>query len=243
MAPGALHSKKVEAEKDAYLAELLASLPTMNDIKDTLGAKANRLHSAFLPLYISRHYRPTTTSATQYHLAAFSHALEAESALILGLRNAGMAAMRSGVESALKFLYYELHPVEFELHGLGRHELTGFELRKFAYSIPRLANISFFSSDNVDRTWAHLCKFSHGALDAISVFSTASDIQSILKSKETEFREVLLSVKEAIKIILACFFAVNPKWLVAAEKAYFDAALEAFTNKERKEVKESLRIF
>lgn len=241
----ALHSNKIAAEKDAFFSELFSSLPRKSRIIDgDLAARARRLHERFLAIHILSHYRPKIADRlrTDYFELIVSHSIECESLLALGLVNPGMIMLRSALESSLKMLYYECHPVEWQLHQAGSHRLHGIEYREFLYSYPGVGQLPFHAKVVLEKLWIELCKFAHSDLRAISQVSVVSDIKTVLGHSEKQFGAVLDRIKEVTKVIIACCLAVDRDWLVGVEKAYFDAVLDIYTVGERTVVKERLRV-
>lgn len=241
----ALHSKKVAAEKDAFLGELLAGLPNSTRLEGNgdLAAKARRLHERFIAVHLLQHYRPAHGPLrTNYFEMIASHTIECECLFVMGFYNSGMILLRSSLESAIKLAYYENHPIEWQLHKSGKHDLHAAEYREFLYSVPGLGDLPFHAKASVERLWSELCKFVHCDLRTISQISIVADIKSALELGEQKFAKLLLRVGDVSKVIVACCLSVDPTWLMGAEKLYFDAVLDVFTAHERKAVKDRLRI-
>ena len=241
----ALHSNKLVAEKDAFLGELLAGLPKADRLLagGDLSLKARRLHERYLPLHILSHYRPASSPLrTDYFEAVVSHWIESECVFALGFRNAGMTSLRSALEAAIKLVYYEQHPVEWQLHQLGKHDLHGKEFREFLYRVPRLADLPFISSSKVEPLWIGLCKFVHTDLRTVSTVSVVGDIKSVIGLAEAKFAETADYVHKTCKVIVSCVLSIDPNWLLGVEKAYFDAVFDTYPVFERSRVKEKLRI-
>jgi hypothetical protein len=171
-----------------------------------------------------------------------SHLIECECLLILGFRNAGLTLLRSAVEAAFKLLYYETHPVEWQLHQKGSHDLRGLAYREFLYSFPGLGEVEFAAKAETELLWTDLCKFVHSDLRAVSQVSVVADIQTALGLPGNEQAALLGRIQAANKLIIACCFAVDPAWLKGVEKAYFDAVFDTYTTAERAAVKEALRV-
>jgi hypothetical protein len=241
----ALHSKKVADEKDAFFGELLASLPKSKRLKNggDLAARARRLHERFIAVHILSHYKPHDGPLiTDYFEMVASLLIECECLLALGFYNSGMMVLRASVEASIKLLYYETHPIEWQLHQAGKFDLHGNEYREFLYSVPAFSGLPFFAKNSFEPLWTGLCKFVHGDLKAIAQVGVVGDIKTVLGLAEPKFVEFLSRLREANKVIIACCFAVDPKWLLNVEKAYFDAVLEVYTTAERSAVKDKLRI-
>lgn len=238
----ALHSKKVDAEKNAFIAELYNSLPSPELLMSgKLGARARALHEALLPAYILKHYVPRQFQSN-YLEVLFTNLIEAESLLILGFQNAGLSTLRSGLESSLKFLYYEHHPIELELHVAGEHGLTSTDYRDFLYSFPRLKSLEPVKKEHLEALWTALCQYVHCDLRALNKMSVVSDLRSALSDSERKFQQTLDLLRRSASVVVAVLLAIEPRWLESAEAAYFDAVLEAFSPQQRKEVLSTLRI-
>ncbi len=239
-----LHSEKIATEKNAFLSELYTKLPKLDDLtRGDLASKARRVHERFLPLHIVKHYTSDTKEfRSPYFGVLMSHLIESECLLILGFRTSGVGILRAALEAALKFLYYETHPIEARLHAAGTHDLSNTSFREFAYIVPGLNSLSFMSRDELEKLWTDLCQFVHSDLKAISVMSVVADISTVLNEPEKVFVNTLQLIQGVIKVALAICLTVDPAWLQNVEKVYFDAILEAFTNEERKNIKDALRI-
>ncbi|AFM02250.1 hypothetical protein Desde_3987 [Desulfitobacterium dehalogenans ATCC 51507] len=238
----ALHSQKLIEEKNAFINELYSSIPTKeNIIEGELNQKARRLHEVLFPIYIMKHYNGNIFES-EYFDMIISNLVEAESALILGLTNAGISSLRGALESSFKFLYYEYHPVENRLHNEGKHSLSSLDYREFFYNFPGLSNISFSSRSIVEGLWSYLCRYVHCDFRVLKEISLVSDISSVLLYEEKDFKQVLDVIKLIVKLIVSIFFCVDSFWIQNVEKAYFDATLEAFSTAERQEILQELRV-
>jgi hypothetical protein len=240
-----LHTKKVDAEKDAFVAELYHSLPAKADLisGDNKG-RIRQLHRAFLSVHIFKHYpAPENSLKSGYFDAVISHLIEAECLIILGFRTAAVTTLRSALEAGLKLLYYEFHPIENMLHQIDNsHTLTSRDYRDFLYMVPELKGLSFLSRSHLEELWNHLCKFVHGDLRSICLMSVVSDTSPATVCPEKEFQELLDLVRSVVKITVSILFRVNNAWLQQVEKVYFDAVLESYSPNERKEIRDALRI-
>lgn len=240
-----LHTQKIADEKDAFLTELLAGLPKESALvgNGAQSVRARRLHEKYLALHILAHYKPAASPLeTNYFDAIVSHWIESECLFLLGFRNAGMTALRATLESAIKLVYYENHPVEWTLHAGGSHNLHSVEYRDFLVSVPNLGGLAFNSKASLDLLWKELCRFVHTDLRAITTIGVVSDIKSITELPEHEFSRITTHVHNVAKTVASCCLSVDPKWLLNVEKAYFDAVFELYTTQERAAVKSGLRI-
>lgn len=241
----ALHSRKVEAEKDAFVSELLANIPDTEALLagGAMAQRARRLHERFIPVHILSHYRPRPGPLkTDYPEMILSHSIECECLFVLGFYNAGMILIRAAVESAIRLVYYETHPIEWRLHQAGSHNLHGNQYREFLYSFPGLGELPFHDKASLEVLWAALCQFVHSDLRAVSQLGAVGDIKSVLGFKEPKFVQLLDRLRDAVKVVVACCLSVDPNWLSGVEKVYFDAVLDIFSVSERREVKERLHI-
>ena len=241
----ALHTSKISAEKDAFIGELRASLPNFARLLSggDLASKARRLHEKFIPLHILNHYKPDPSPLkTEYFELVVTHSIESEALFALGFRNAGMMALRAAIEAAFKFIYYENHPVEWQLHQSGAHDLHGIEFREFLYNFPVLGGLPFNQKRGLEELWTQLCSFVHCDLRSVSKVGVVADFKTILRLPEQQLSQILDRIHVVEKTVVSCCFAVDPKWLLNVEKAYFDVVFDIYTAAERKVIKEGLRI-
>ncbi len=240
---GSLHSNKIRDEKEAFVKELYKGFPKIKDLIDgDLDSKARRLHEVMLPVYIMRHYHKGQLS-TPYLDIIITNLIETECLLILGFKNSAISTLRLALESSLKFLYYEHHPIESILHvEMDKHLLNGKEYRDFLYVFPRLNEIRFLAKEILEKQWSELCGFVHGKITVLEEATVVSDITSVLKAGEDDFRDVLNLLRYVNKVIVTMFFTVDKRWAQEMEKSYFDAVFDIFEIEERQEVKEKLMV-
>ena len=239
-----LHSAKLEQERNVFLAELAASLPVLTSLNGggSDSRRARILHSTFLPIYILKRHKPVDLK-TKYAEILFTYAIEAECLLILGFKNAARTMLRGWLEAAIKFVYYEYHPIENIAHHDGEQaRIHGIEYREFIYMFPGLKDISFFARDTFERLWADLCKSVHVNLRCVEKLSIVADLESALNLPEPDFQMLLNLLKTLQKVIIALLFSVRNDWASQMEKALFETLFAEFTPEERNQTHTLLRI-
>jgi hypothetical protein len=237
-----LHSKKLKNEKDAFVRELFENLPSIEDLTEkSFDGKAASFHRIFLSIYILNHYSSNKIK-TKYFKISVSNLIEAELLFILGFRNSAFSMMRSALECAFKFLYYEFHPIESQLDEIGQHQLSIEEYRNFGYKFPKLCEISFFARAMVERVWSELCQYVHSDLRVIEKMSVIADIETIFELPEKTYQKVRNLVKETVRVIILLFIAVDPDWGLTIEKVYFEEIFHLFKVEEIREIKNVLQI-
>lgn len=238
-----LKAAKLKEEKDFYIEELISTIPNKEElVNGSLSLNANRLHGSILPVYIMNYYKSNALT-TPYFDVILTNFIEMESLFILGYKNSGYNSLRAIFESTLKLLYYEFHPIELILHKDNKkHNLTVKEYREFLYVHPLLREISFVLRDKVEKMYSDLCEYVHCDLKVHNTLRVVSNISTILSYEESEFKKILNAIKQVLKLTVVICFAVNSKWLSETPKNYHDAVLEIFTNEERKEVRDNIRI-
>jgi hypothetical protein len=235
-----LHSKKLKNEKDAFIKELFENLPSIEDLTEkTFDRKASSFHRIFLPVYILNHYSSKKVK-TKYFNISVSNLIEAELLFILGFRYPAFLTIRSALECAFKFLYYEFHPIESQFDEIAQHQLTIEDYRNFGYKFPKLGEISFFDKAIVERVWSELCQFVHSDLRIIKKMSVVADLETIFKKPEKKYQKVRSLVIGVVRILL--LLAVDPDWGVNIEKVYFEEIFHLFENAEIQEIKSVLQI-
>ncbi|MGE6577405.1 hypothetical protein ACQKFM_21135 [Paenibacillus xylanexedens] len=238
----ALHSSKINSEKNAFINELFSSLPAKQDIIDgPLSHNAKRLHESVISLLIMKHYCKRDF-LSNYFEAVMTNIIEAECLMLLGFRNSSYSLLRGAVEASFKLLYFEYHPIESRLHSEDKFDLTGKEYRNFFYIFPGLCDMEYLSRDKVEKFWGELCSYVHGDLRVLTPLNVVSDISTFLSDSGREFENTVNMLKAVSKLISSIFFAVEPAWLENVEKAYFDAVFDIYTPQERTKLKEKLRI-
>ena len=238
-----LHSNKIAEEKNIYIKELFDSLPNKSDcISGKYKTRARTLHRIFLPIYILNAFKDQDSFTTKYFDVIISLTIESESSLVVGFYNLGMSALRSLLESAIKLLYYECHPIEYQLHEGSKHELRANEYREFLYSYPEAVKIDDLNSKNIETIWAELCGFVHHNYKTASKITMIKELNSIFNLNENSWQNTLKNIKRVIRVVIILVLIVSPEWGKNAEKAYYDEVFRIFSPKEKKDIRTTFSL-
>lgn len=240
--PRSLHSQKIKDEKDAFVDELYKMLAKKATLKDGIYDKnASLIHKYYLVIYIMNHYNKTTFS-TDYYNYMLTSLIESESLCLAGFNNASMMLLRSSMEMAIKFIYFETHPIEWELHQNNKFDLPGLEYRNFLYSVPKFSKLDFENKNSIETIWSELCKYSHYDLSIIQEISIITDIKPIFIDVNSQ-QKYIAKLKSVIRFMVIILFLVNPEWMQGVEKSYFDYIFEIlYKPEEIGKMKIELRI-
>lgn len=240
--PYSLHTDKIKDEKNAFVAEVYNVIPSKEKlISGEWSSQSNRIHKLYLALYIMNYHKSDNLRSTYFnHL--LTAAIESEALFFSGYKNAALMQLRCATEAAFKFLYYETHPIEWELHTTTDFDLRGIEYREFFYQHPKFAKLNM-QKESVENNWKELCQYSHYDIHIVQDISCVLEITNTMNN-EMELQDSLKKIKNSIKEMICIFFMVDPRWLEGVEKAYFDYVFEVlFTADERINIIDTLGVY
>lgn len=240
--PLSLHTDKIRDEKNAFIEELYKIIVDKEKLIDgDNNGCATQIHKYYLTVYILNHFKRNTLNSTYYEYMITS-IIESEALVQCGFMNAALMQLRSSLEMAFKMLYYECHPVEWELHEKEQFDLKGIEYREFLYRHPKFAKLHCESKETVERVWSELCKYSHYDINVVNEISVISDIKTVFSGTE-EKEKFLHKLKLTMRILVEILFIVDSTWLKEVEKSYFDFVFEVlFKSEEIRMMKIDLEI-
>ncbi len=227
--PSSLHSNKIKDEKNAFVEELYKVFPEKDKlVSGAWNSKATQIHKYYLALYIMNFQKPKSLK-TKYFNYLMTAAIESEALFLGGFKNAAFMQLRCAMEATFKLLYYETHPVEWELHKSKGFDLTGLEYREFLYMHPKFAHLNILKYD-IERNWGELCQYSHYDISIVNDITCVIDIKNIM-SDNAGFEDSMKKIKSTIREMVFIFFMIDSRWLEGIEKAYFDYIFEILYSK------------
>jgi hypothetical protein len=240
--PLSLHTDKIRNEKNAFIEELYNIIVDKDElINGNYSSAATKIHQYYLTVYIFNHFKRNNMN-TAYYDYMLTSIIESEALVQCGFVNAALMQLRSSLEMAFKMLYYECHPIEWELHEKEQFDLRGVEYREFLYRHPKFSKLPYENKENIERVWGELCKYSHYDINVVKEISVISDIKTVFSNcKERD--NFLSKLKLTMRIIVEIMFIVDNAWLVEVEKSYFDYVFEVlFKSDEIRHMKIALEI-
>ena len=240
--PISLHTDKIKDEKNAFVKELYKMVINEEQLLEGMyNNEAIQIHKLYLTLYIMNHYKSKRFNSMYYDYLLTS-GIESESLILCGFTNASIMQLRSTVEMAFKMLYFEFHPIEWQLHSENQFDLRGIEYREFLYTHPRFSNLKYINREYVESVWKDLCKYTHFDISVINKISVIEDMTNIFSS-ENEKKAFRDKLKSSLRIVILILFLVDESWLKGVEKSYFDYIFELLYNSsESSDLKINLRI-
>lgn len=235
-----LHSDKIKDEKNAFVTELYKKITKVETLTSgELDRSATRVHKLYMAIYIMNYHKSEKLKTTYFeHL--LTGIIESEALIMAGFKNAAFMQLRCAMECAMKLLYFETHPIEWQLHQTNEFEKRGIEYREFFYSHPLKKKIDFILKEDVERNWSELCKYSHYDISVVKDISCIIEMDNVL---ENDLDKSLFKIKDTFRQMVCIFFIIDPSWLKELEKTYFDYVFESlFTAKEREELIGKLQI-
>ncbi len=240
--PISLHTDKIKDEKNAFITELYKMIVNEEQLIEGIYSKeATQIHKLYLTLYIMNYYKSNKLS-TIYYDYLLTSGIESESLVLCGFTNAAIMQLRSTVEMSFKMLYYEFHPIEWQLHRERQFDLKGIEYREFLYNHPKFSSLKYINREYIEGIWNDLCKYSHFDINVINKLSVIEDMANIFSS-EREKKKFRDKLKSCLRIVIIILFLVDESWLKEVEKSYFDYVFELLYNSsETSDLKINLRI-
>lgn len=240
--PISLHTNKIKDEKNAFIEELYRIIVNKEELITGKYDNASTLiHKYYLTIYIMEYYKKNAITNIYYDLMLTS-VIESEALIQCGFINAAVMQLRCAVESTLKLLYYELHPIEWVLHQDNKFDLSGIEYREFLYKHPKFSKFQYEKRETIEQLWGDLCEYSHFNINVINEINLLIDIKTVFSSTE-ENEKYIKKLKMSMRVIIIILFLLDGTWLKNVEKSYFDYVFEIlFGSNEIRDMKINLEI-
>ena len=240
--PISLHTDKIKDEKNAFVEELYKMIINKEQLLEGIyDTRATQVHKLYLTLYVMNYYKTKTFNTTYYDLLLTS-GIESEALILCGFTNASLMQLRSMVEMAFKMLFFEFHPIEWQLHCANQFDLKGVEYIEFLYNLPMFKRLNSINRADVEAIWGDLCKYTHFDINVIKNISVIEDMKNIFSS-ESEKNAFINKVKLCMRVVIIILFLVDGSWLKEVEKSYFDYIFELlYTSSEASDLKINLHI-